>query len=106
MTRDWMAIEEAREADEQPDYEEGCEVTPNTFAWVLEQLMYGRRSQRFLRTGWNGKGMHIGLWHPLEEERLTEPYLFMFTVGGSYVPWVPSQADMLATDWMERGEVK
>jgi len=107
MKRDWMAIEEAREAGEQPDYEEADVAPENTFAWVLTQLMRKQgRSLRFLRAGWNGKGMHVGLWNPMEDEHLSEPYLFLFTVGGTYVPWVPSQTDMLATDWMERGEVQ
>ncbi len=31
--------------------------------------------------------------------KMTLPYIYMSTVGGDLVPWLVSQADMLAEDW-------
>ncbi len=52
------------------------------------------------RTGWNGKGMWICLMHPLPRKTdMTEPYVYMKTAQGGTIPWVCSQADLLADDW-------
>jgi hypothetical protein len=51
------------------------------------------------RSGWNGKGMWLGLQRPDEGSKMTLPYIFMKTVTGDLVPWLASQSDMLAEDW-------
>ncbi|MGY2052385.1 DUF2829 domain-containing protein [Methylobacterium sp. JK268] len=65
-----------------------------------EALRSLKRGERVCRTGWNGKGMHLELQVPDAGSKMTLPYIFMFTVTGDRVPWLASQTDMLADDWM------
>jgi hypothetical protein len=91
------------------------------FVWAIRKLKDG---QKVCRQGWNGEGMwlvlmpalslppyssqepgakvndrtakHIGVDTPLD----CQPYIVMWTAAAQWQPgWVPSQADMLATDW-------
>lgn len=66
------------------------------FGWALDRLRAGDYVQR---TGWNGKGMWIALQVPDAHSKMTLPYVYMCTAQGDLVPWLASQADMLATDW-------
>ena len=59
------------------------------------------RGGRFARAGWNGKNMYIELQRPDAHSKMTLPYIYMKTVQGDLVPWLASQTDMLADDWME-----
>lgn len=52
------------------------------------------------RDGWNGKGMHLVLQVPDANSKMTLPYIYMKTVQGDLVPWLASQTDMLAGDWV------
>ena len=58
-------------------------------------------SKRFARAGWNGKNMYIELQRPDAHSKMTLPYIYIMTVQGDLVPWLASQTDMLADDWME-----
>lgn len=51
------------------------------------------------RDGWNGKGQWVAMQRPDEHSKMTVPYLYIHTVSGDLVPWVPSQTDQLANDW-------
>lgn len=66
------------------------------------------------REGWNGKGMYIFYAKPITfalpinvASRESYPvgnlreHLVMRTAQGDFVPWLSSQSDTLATDWME-----
>jgi hypothetical protein len=66
--------------------------------WAVKQLWFGDRVRR---SGWNGKGMWLALEQPGENtgNKMTLPYVFMFTAQGDLVPWLCSQTDLLATDW-------
>ena len=81
------------------------------FGKALEKLKEGKKVQR---QGWNGKGMFIyhvpkGEYKPctaiaeqlVNENGLVEygAYIAIKTVQGNVVPWLASQADMLAEDW-------
>ena len=59
------------------------------------------RGGRFARAGWNGKNQWIELQVPDKYSKMTLPYIFMKNVQGDLVPWLASQTDMLADDWME-----
>ena len=59
-----------------------------------------RSGGRVRRTGWNGKGMYLGLQLSDENSKMDLPYIYMSMVQGNYVPWVASQTDMLIDDWM------
>lgn len=81
------------------------------FGKALEKLKEGKKVQR---QGWNGKGTFIyyvpkGEYKPctaiaeqlVNENGLVEygAYIAIKTVQGNVVPWLASQADMLAEDW-------
>jgi hypothetical protein len=84
-----------------------------------DALTFLRRGSRVARKGWNGKGMWLALQkgypdgvpinkNTAEATGLAEgtvcrflPYIMMKTVDGSFVPWLASQTDILATDWTE-----
>jgi hypothetical protein len=81
-------------------------------------LRYLRAGARVARAGWNGKDMYVVLQagYPdgiaingntasatgLPEGTICRfrPYLMMKTVDDDLVPWVASQTDLLASDWM------
>lgn len=73
--------------------------------------------KRLRRVGWNGKGMFV-VWQaaypdgipinkntaeatgiPEGTKRAFLPYLMLHTADGSFVPWLASQTDLLASDW-------
>lgn len=83
------------------------------FSYALMALKYGKF---IARSGWNGKGMYLYLVKgstfvvnrpPLNEimaegTRVTyHPHIDMKTSDGTCVPWLCSQTDMLADDWVE-----
>ena len=83
-----------------------------TFSDALVLLKEG---QRLARTGWNGKGMFIFLVpgstfevnrppllgiYPLATSITYQSHLDMKTVDDTIVPWVASQSDVLAEDWV------
>ena len=68
------------------------------FGHVIESLKYDS-TRKFARAGWNGKGMFITLVRPEAARHL--PFLLMRTAYGEYVPWLASQTDILADDWIE-----
>lgn len=69
------------------------------------------------RAGWNGRGMFIcyqkgypegipinentakATGFPIGTVLRFDPYLLMYTAAGTFVPWLASQTDMLASDW-------
>jgi len=65
--------------------------------WALNQLRAGLCVSR---EGWNGKGMFLSLQVPDTESKMSLPYIYMKTADGHQVPWLASQTDMLATDWV------
>lgn len=68
------------------------------FGMALDSLRDGRR---VARKGWNGKGQWIALQRPDEHSKMSLPYLYIRTVSGDLVPWLASQTDLLAQDWVE-----
>lgn len=52
------------------------------------------------RAGWNGPNQKIGLQFPDGGSVNTLPYFYIITVQGDRVPWLASQTDMLAEDWV------
>ena len=69
------------------------------FGDAVKKMKY--RGGRFARDGWNGKNQYIELQRPDEHSKMSLPYIFIRTVQGDLVPWLASQTDMLADDWME-----
>lgn len=76
------------------------------FGKAIEELKLG---SRVARKGWNGKGIFIKLQRPDTHSRMTSPYIYIDTTGlstdnpdapKSLVPWLASQTDILAEDWV------
>ena len=83
------------------------------FGQALRQLALGDCVQRY---GWNGKGMHLflvdgdavnqALYNYLDDPDNTKnntrvrDAIYMLTADNQLVPWVASQTDLLAEDWV------
>jgi len=65
-----------------------------------QALAWVKDGKRIARLGWNGTGMWVALQVPDEHSKMTLPYLYLSTVGGKLVPWLASQTDLLASDWI------
>lgn len=93
-----------------------CQVNSMSFGLAIEAM---RKGCRVAREGWNGKNMYIYLVdgstfevnraplnkHLSEGTEVTyRPHIDMKTVDDEFVPWVASQSDMLAEDWLVVGE--
>jgi len=65
-----------------------------------QALAWVKDGKRIARLGWNGTGMWVALQVPDEHSKMTLPYLYLSTVGGKLVPWLASQTDLLAGDWI------
>lgn len=77
-----------------------------TFGEAIQQLKLGKKVRRL---GWNGKGIFLELQVPDEHSKMTHPYIYIDTTGlitdnecapKDRVPWLASQTDMLAEDWV------
>lgn len=77
--------------------ESACSTTNFSFSEALTWLKNG---YRVAREGWNGKGQWVALQLPDENSKMTKPYFYINAVDGSKVPWLASQTDLLANDWM------
>ncbi len=73
------------------------------FAVALRELKEGNK---VARSGWNGKGLWLELQRPDARSKMTLPYIFISypedaqNTPGARVPWLASQTDLLAEDWM------
>ena len=70
-----------------------------------EALDYLKRGARVHRLGWNGVGMWLELQVPDAHSKMTLPYIYMKTADDQLVPWLASQADVLAEDWAGLPEI-
>lgn len=84
------------------------------FGEILEELKNGKRAERL---GWNGKGLYVVLQKgypngiPINKNTseatgiaegticIFSPYFMIKSIDNSFVPWLPSQTDILAEDW-------
>lgn len=91
-----------------------ADVQVGTFAWALVQLNLNKLVNR---TGWNGKKMYLvlspkltgltvnaGSQYALSGIPVGKKYDYLThidlcNVNGDFVPWQPSQTDMMADDW-------
>ena len=76
------------------------------FGNAIRELEAG---SKVARAGWNGKGIFIELQVPDQHSKMTSPYIYIDTTGlqtdnkdapKSRVPWLGSQTDLLAKDWL------
>lgn len=76
----------------------GAQTALHDFGGALSLLKGGKRVGRL---GWNGKGMWLKLQRPEAGSKMTLPYIYMKTADNNLVPWLASQTDLLADDWVE-----
>ncbi|WP_027178780.1 DUF2829 domain-containing protein [Maridesulfovibrio bastinii] len=76
------------------------------FGKAIEAMKEGRAVRR---KGWNGKGIFIKIQSPDENSFMSHSYIYIDTTGlktdnpdapKNRVPWLASQTDMLAEDWV------
>jgi len=69
------------------------------FSSALEALKLG---EKVAREGWNGKGMFIFLYPGYSESEIYEPggQITMKTADDKFIPWLASQTDIMANDWV------
>ena len=76
------------------------------FGKALEALKEGKKVER---KGWNGKGIYLELQNPDAHSKMTLPYIYIVTTSlitdnpdapKGVVPWLASQTDTLAEDWV------
>ena len=81
-------------------------ITGMSFGLAVEAMKMGKR---VCRAGWNGKGMWLGYveadnytvgYLPIDITLQTLPWIGMKTADDKFVPWLASQTDVLADDWM------
>ena len=65
-----------------------------------EALVALKQGHQVAREGWNGKSMWINMQRPDMNSKMTLPYIYMYTAQGDRVPWLASQTDILADDWV------
>jgi len=76
-------------------------------------LVLLKKGDRIARSGWNGKGMWLALvdmWEVvhMDSDRAAHelfgvrnlPFIGMKTADGCFVPWLASQTDIIANDWV------
>ena len=73
-------------------------VTGLSFGLAIAAMQKGKC---VARRGWNGKNMYLQLVNKSSKGHLVvREHIQMFTAQRDLVPWVASQTDILATDWM------
>lgn len=82
-----------------------------------QAIRFMKAGHRVTRLGWNGKGMFLyyvpGAKYPAQRNEMGtmmgvfpgdmvpyQPYIAMKTAQDTVVPWLASQSDMLAEDWI------
>ena len=66
-----------------------------SIGWAVSQLKAGKA---VTRRGWNGRGQYLELQDG--GTKMTLPFIYIVTVQGDLVPWLASQTDLLAEDWV------
>ena len=65
-----------------------------------------KTGHKVARQGWNGKGLWLELQVPDAHSKMTLPYIYInypndaINTPGARVPWLASQTDLLAEDWV------
>lgn len=83
-------------------------MRPGSFGEALDALRTGE-IKGIAREGWNGRGMFISIVDAGERAArgengevipMAREVLYLKTVRDGFVPWCPSQTDILADDWV------
>lgn len=55
---------------------------------------------RIRRNGWNASGQFVAVQRPDALSKMSAPYAYLKNSQDELVPWVPSQGDLFASDWI------
>jgi len=70
----------------------------NGIGWAVKELLEGKK---VTRSGWNGPNQFLKLMMAnIQHPDMSLPYVYITTVSGDRVPWLCSQTDLLAIDWV------
>jgi Protein of unknown function (DUF2829) len=110
----WRAVRLFHQPAETPPRDKGARAMD--FGQALARLKTGGR---LARAGWNGRGMYVvhqkgypdgipinantaaATGIPQDTVCRFRPYLMLKALDDEFVPWVASQSDLLAEDWVE-----
>jgi len=67
------------------------------FGAALKKVKAGQAIQR---KGWNGKNLKVKAQFPDSKSKMTLPYLYIEYPDGQRCPWLASQTDIMADDWV------
>lgn len=67
---------------------------------IGDAVSFLQEGRRVARKGWNGPGQYLELVIAPNQDQERPPYVQIRTAQGFLVPWVCSQSDLLATDWV------
>lgn len=94
-------IEDLRENNEEKEFAYlrniGKPFGPIPFYKALAACIKGHK---IARTGWNGRNMFISHYSVKHTDPFSNDILIITNPNGTINPWVPSQTDQLANDWM------
>jgi len=74
-----------------------------SFSDALIKVKIGYKIQR---KGWNGKDLWVHAQFPDKNSKMTHPYLYIEyskdhpLYPGARIPWLASQTDIMADDWV------
>lgn len=74
-----------------------------SFSKALDAAKLGKSIRR---VGWNGSGLLVKVQFPDENSKMSLPYLYIEypvdakTTPGAKCPWLASQTDLMAEDWL------
>lgn len=101
----WQLAQAPKAEDLPTDNQEHPQQPTMDFGYAVKMMKEGKRASRI---GWNGKGMWLRLAEsPTKTEYRIDgevfgflPYIQMKTADDKIVPWLASQTDVLAEDWV------
>lgn len=64
--------------------------------WAMDQIKLGFFVTRM---GWDVPGQIMGMQVPDQDSTNMSPYVWIIPSDHKRVPWIPTQADLLAEDW-------
>ena len=71
-----------------------------------EALVAVKTGKAIQRSGWNGSGLLVKMQTPDKNSKMTLPYLYIEyplssrNTPGARCPWLASQTDIMAEDWI------
>lgn len=105
-----IRIQDAKPTGEEAGWEGDITADEAAVGLNFGQMMEGiKLGDHYARAGWNGKGIFIAGQFPDEHSKMTQPYIYIVTLNlvsddpaavRGQVPWLASQTDMFAEDWI------